>query len=221
MPGAACFPLTCRHKVAVVELGHLRAATPVMSFLRHAPEEERPLNPIWAAEARYAADTSKHKINLASGVICDQHTGQPVYLEAVAEAERRLAANPYSKVYPPLGGIPGFVSACREFLGLDEKTAASVAASSCSAITMAFHALRRLLPGLRTVYTTAPAWPMYAAFARCAGLAYAEVPYINAAGCAVDLDGLVAAIGRLDPATDALVLQAVGYNPACIDLTGE
>jgi aspartate/tyrosine/aromatic aminotransferase len=81
--------------------------------------EAVPQDPILGLVAEFKADAFPAKVNLAQGAYRTEG-GEPLLLEAVREAERRVVARGASKEYLPVEGLRSFVDAAAAFaLGAD------------------------------------------------------------------------------------------------------
>jgi aspartate/tyrosine/aromatic aminotransferase len=185
----------------------------------------RPLPPdaILGLIEAYAADTRPGKANLASGVYVDE-TGVTPVLATVAEAERRILETQTTKVYKPIAGDPAYTRLVRELVfGSGEPAVAGGRVETLhtpggtGALRVAADLLTHVRPGA-TVWLSTPTWPNHPQVFGAAGLATREYPYADPATGRLDLDGMLATLGRAT-AGDVVVLHACCHNPTGIDPT--
>merc|ERR1719384_1618266 len=77
------------------------------SFLANVPQG--PPDPILGIVEAFKADKDPKKLNFSVGAYRDDD-GNPVVLNSVREAERRVVDQNLNMEYAPIGGPPGFVA---------------------------------------------------------------------------------------------------------------
>jgi aspartate/tyrosine/aromatic aminotransferase len=177
-------------------------------------------DPILGLMERFRADERPGKVSLASGVYADE-TGKTPVLETVREAERRLLAQPSSKVYKPIDGDPAFLTSVRELLfggGHPAVQAGRIAVLHTPGGTGALRVAADLVHALRpeaAVWLSTPTWPNHPQVFEAAGLRVRTYPYLGSDG-ELELDAMLGVL-RAVPGGDLVVLHACCHNPTGID----
>jgi aspartate/tyrosine/aromatic aminotransferase len=185
--------------------------------------EAAPKDAILGLTEAFKADPRKEKINLSVGVYQDE-TGKTPLLECVKEAEKRLAASPTTKSYLPISGLAEYCQAVAELAfgaGSEPLTAKRVAwaqtPGGTGALRVAADFIHTNLPKA-TVWMSEPTWPNHPQIFAAAGVATKTYAYFDKTKNALDLDGMLAAIGKM-PAGDVILLHGCCHNPTGIDPT--
>jgi len=184
-----------------------------------------PPDEIFNTGIRFKADTDKRKINLGVGAYRTD-AGQPLVLNVVREAERRIAADQsLNKEYLPIDGDAKFVAAARDLLfgaqspALREKRMATVQSlSGTGALRVGCEFIQKYLPKGTTIYYSNPTWGNHLAIFTAAGLPSAKYRYWDAAGRCLNLSGMLADL-RAAPSGSVVLLHACAHNPTGVDPT--
>ncbi|KAH8069946.1 aspartate aminotransferase [Aureococcus anophagefferens] len=194
---------------------------------RRAAGSARALGLFAGVEAVPQADAFPAKVNLAQGAYRTEG-GEPLLLEAVREAERRVVARGASKEYLPVEGLRSFVDAAAAFaLGadspalLDGRVASLQALSGTGSLRVCAEMLRDVA-GVAEVHLPRPAprpsWANHAAIFAKAGLAVGDYAYLDATRTSLDFDAMVSDLDRLPP-DSVVLLHAAAHNPSGVDPT--
>jgi aromatic-amino-acid transaminase len=182
-----------------------------------------PRDPILGLIEGFSQDTRKQKVNLGVGVYLDEDGRIPV-LRAVAEAERRRAAQPSARGYLPIEGIAAYDAAVQRLLfGADSPLIAQGRAITAQALggtgglRIGAELLRRVLPNAEVAISD-PSWENHRAIFESAGFTVRTYPYYDAATRGLDFNGMLAGLKAL-PSGTIVVLHACCHNPTGVDLT--
>lgn len=185
--------------------------------------EAAPPDAILGLTQAFREDPRSDKVNLSVGVYQDE-TGQTPLLDCVQEIERRLAANPTTKSYLPIPGLAAYNQAVAELVfGADGDLTASGCAAAAQtpggtgALRVAGDLIRSTLPDA-TLWLSDPTWPNHPNIFTAAGLPQEKYAYFDAGGNALDVDGMLTAIGKI-PAGDVILLHGCCHNPTGADPT--
>jgi aspartate/tyrosine/aromatic aminotransferase len=187
--------------------------------------EAAPRDAILGLTEAFKADPRAEKINLSVGVYQDENGKTPL-LECVKEAERRLAAAPTTKSYLPISGLREYCEAVAALAfgeGAEPLSRKRVAwaqtPGGTGALRVAADFIHTNLPGA-TVWMSEPTWPNHPQIFQAAGVTLKSHPYFNASTNALDLEGMLAAIAKMQ-AGDVILLHGCCHNPTGIDPTPE
>jgi len=182
-----------------------------------------PDDPILALNEAFMRDARTHKVNLSIGMYFDETGALPV-LDAVREAERRVAVRGGAKPYLPIEGQPDFSQAVRALLfghGHEAVASGRIATlqtvGSCGALRVGAELLRQAFPG-SGVWVSDPTWENHRAVFKSAGLAVCAYPYFDHGTGRLRFDAMCEAVGTL-PAHSVVLLHACGHNPTGVDMT--
>jgi aspartate/tyrosine/aromatic aminotransferase len=185
--------------------------------------EAAPKDAILGLTEAFKADPREEKINLSVGVYQDESGKTPI-LECVKEAERRLAAAPTTKSYLPISGLSAYCEAVAELAfgaGSDmlsrKRLAWAQTPGGTGALRVAADFIHTNLPKA-TVWFSEPTWPNHPQIFAAAGVATKSYAYFDKAKNALDLTGMLAAIGKMT-AGDVILLHGCCHNPTGIDPT--
>ncbi|WP_236245914.1 aromatic amino acid transaminase [Streptomyces sp. CC210A] len=174
-----------------------------------------PADPLWDLTAEYGADPRPERLNLVLGVYRDRSGVTPV-MEAVRDAEIRLAERSASKEYRGLSGNTAFNRAMQATVLGDEALVARSTAVQTVAGTGALRLLadlvRQTRPGT-TVWVSDPAYVNHRPILEGAGLAVRPYRWTDPDGLLADL----ALAGR----DDVVLIQGCCHNPTGVDPTRE
>ena len=182
-----------------------------------------PADPILGLTAAFRGDPRPAKINLSVGVYQDE-TGKTPLLACVHEAEQRLAASSGSKSYLPISGSAEYCAAVAELvLGTEheaiaaKRIAAAQTPGGTGGLRVAADLIHATFPGA-TVWLSEPTWPNHPNIFAAAGVPTKTYPYFDAPGNRLDIEAMLAAIGKM-PAGDVLLLHGCCHNPTGVDPT--
>jgi aromatic-amino-acid transaminase len=185
--------------------------------------EPAPRDPILGLIEAFNHDTRPQKVNLGVGVYFTEEGRIPV-LRAVADAERRRAAEPAARGYLPIEGIAAYDAATQKLiLGADSpligqgRVITAQALGGTGALRIGGDLLRRVLPDSR-VAISEPSWENHRAIFEAAGFTVVTYPYYNAATQGLDFSGMLSGLRAL-PARTIVTLHACCHNPTGVDLT--
>jgi aromatic-amino-acid transaminase len=185
--------------------------------------EPAPRDPILGLIEAFNHDTRPQKVNLGVGVYFTEEGRIPV-LRAVAEAERRRAAEPAARGYLPIEGIAAYDAATQKLiLGADSpligqgRVITAQALGGTGALRIGADLLRRVLPDSR-VAISEPSWENHRAIFEAAGFTVVTYPYYDADTQGLDFGGMLSGLRAL-PAGTIVTLHACCHNPTGVDLT--
>ncbi|CAG9465873.1 unnamed protein product [Pedinophyceae sp. YPF-701] len=187
--------------------------------------EQAPPDPILGISEAFKASTAPEKLNLGVGAYRTEEL-QPMVLEVVKKAERKMLDKGENKEYLPIEGLATFRAATLELLlGASHPAVAegrAVALQSLSgtgSLRVGAAFINRFLPG-RTVYLSAPTWGNHKAIFADAGVQWKEYRYFNPETVGLDYDGMIEDISSA-PDGSIIVLHGCAHNPTGIDPTPE
>ena len=182
-----------------------------------------PRDPILGLADAFNQDAHPTKVNLGVGVYLTDEGRIPV-LQAVAEAERRLAASPSPKGYLPIDGIAAYDTAVQKLLLGDEspliadgRAVTAQALGGTGALKIGADLLKKVLPDA-TAAISDPTWENHRAVFESAGFNVLTYPYYDSKARALRFDAMLAFLKTLLPRT-VIVLHACCHNPTGVDLT--
>ena len=185
--------------------------------------EPAPRDPILGLIEAFNHDTRPQKVNLGVGVYFTEEGRIPV-LRAVADAERRRAAEPAARGYLPIEGIAAYDAATQKLiLGADSpligqgRVITAQALGGTGALRIGADLLRRVLPDSR-VAISEPSWENHRAIFEAAGFTVVTYPYYDADTQGLDFSGMLSGLRAL-PARTIVTLHACCHNPTGVDLT--
>ena len=185
--------------------------------------EAAPKDAILGLTEAFKADPRPEKINLSVGVYQDE-SGRTPLLECVQEAERRLAAAPTTKSYLPISGLAEYGAAVAALaFGADaepiksSRLAWAQTPGGTGALRVAADFIKTNLPGA-SVWMSDPTWPNHPQIFAAASVATKAYPYFNANSNSLDLEGMLAAIAKMQSG-DVVLLHGCCHNPTGIDPT--
>ena len=182
-------------------------------------------DPILGLADLFRADERPNKINLGIGVYKDE-TGQTPVLTSVKKAEQYLLENETTKNYLSIDGIADFGKCTQELLFgkenaiLKEKrarTAQTPGGTGALRIAADFIAAQT---SAKRIWVSNPSWPNHKNVFAAAGLEVVEYQYYDAAGHALDFDGMLNSL-RGATAGDVVLFHGCCHNPTGIDPTAE
>lgn len=182
-----------------------------------------PRDPILGLIEAFNHDARLRKVNLGVGVYFTEDGRIPV-LRAVAEAERRRAAEPSARGYLPIEGIPAYDTAVQHILlGADSPLIAqgrvltAQALGGTGGLRIGADLLRRVLPN-SAVAISEPSWENHRAIFESAGFSVITFPYYDASTQGLDFGGMLLGLKGLAPRS-IVVLHACCHNPTGVDLS--
>eukprot|EP00198_Chlamydomonas_reinhardtii_P007273 XP_001696609.1 aspartate aminotransferase [Chlamydomonas reinhardtii] len=157
--------------------------------------EQAPKDPILGITEKFLADTNPIKMNLGVGAYRDDN-GQPVVLDAVREAERRVAGSHFME-YLPIGGLRDFISESVKLAYGDNaavlaegQVAAVQSLSGTGSCRLFADFQKRFMPGTK-VFIPEPTWSNHFNIWRDAGVEFAKYRYYKAETRGLDMDGFL------------------------------
>ncbi len=184
-----------------------------------------PRDPILGLTDAFNQDPHPSKVNLGVGVYLTDEGRIPV-LNAVAEAERRLADSSPPRGYLPIDGIAIYDAAVQKLLLGDESpliadgrviTAQSLGGTG--ALKIGADLLRKVLPDA-SVAISDPTWENHRAVFESAGFRVVSYPYYDPSTRGIQFDAMLDFLHTLPPRS-IVVLHACCHNPTGVDLTAE
>eukprot|EP01025_Chloroclados_australasicus_P056056 TRINITY_DN6886_c0_g1_i4.p1 TRINITY_DN6886_c0_g1~~TRINITY_DN6886_c0_g1_i4.p1 ORF type:complete len:422 (+),score=52.95 TRINITY_DN6886_c0_g1_i4:55-1266(+) len=189
---------------------------------RFAHVEPAPRDPILGITEKYLADRNPQKMNLGVGAYRDDK-GQPVVLDSVREAERRVAGSHFME-YLPIGGL-------QEFKDLSVKLAygensepiknnlvASVQSlSGTGSCRLMAEFQYKYLPGT-VCYMPNPTWANHHNIWRDSHVEWKEFRYYKPETKGLDFEGMTTDI-QSAPDNSVIMLHACAHNPTGVDPT--
>ncbi|KXZ53448.1 hypothetical protein GPECTOR_7g1347 [Gonium pectorale] len=198
------------------------AVSPASAATLFAGVPEAPKDPILGITEKFLADSSPMKMNLGVGAYRDDN-GQPVVLDCVREAERRIAGKAFME-YLPIGGLRDFISESVQLaygeghpVIADKQVAAVQALSGTGACRVFAEFQKRYMPGTK-VYIPAPTWSNHFNIWRDAGVEFAKYRYYQPASRGLDFEGLLEDVAAA-PRGSVFLLHACAHNPTGVDPT--
>ena len=187
--------------------------------------ERLPADPILGLSAACAADPNPDKVDLTVGVYKDESGQTPVFA-AIQRAQEALTEREMTKAYLPQVGDANYNRGIRELLlggdhpALADGRVASVQApGGCGALRIGAELIKAANPDAR-VWISKPTWPNHIPLIGSVGLEFQEYRYYDAAGHAVDFDGMLADLQGARVG-DVLLLHGCCHNPCGADLSPE
>lgn len=180
-----------------------------------------PADPILGLATRFKADPFEKKVNLGIGAYRTAE-GKTWILPSVAEAERRVVADPNAeKEYQPIDGKPEFKRPVQQLIFKDE-----VIDSGCLATLQALSGTGSLqviaqflhFMGCKKVHGPDPTWGNHPKIFGRAGLAYGTYPYWHQESRGLDFEGMKVAMQKMEEG-ECILLHAVAHNPTGVDPT--
>ncbi|CAN6272066.1 unnamed protein product [Urochloa humidicola] len=186
--------------------------------------EPAPKDPILGVTEAFLADPSPEKVNVGVGAYRDDN-GQPVVLECVREAERRIAGN-LNMEYLPMGGSIKMIEESlklaygeeSEFIK-DKRIAAVQALSGTGACRLFADFQKRFLPDSQ-IYIPTPTWSNHHNIWRDAQVPQNTFAYYHPESRGLDFSGLMNDIKNA-PDGSFFLLHACAHNPTGVDPTEE
>jgi len=185
--------------------------------------EAAPRDAILGLTEAFIADPRAEKINLSVGVYQDENGKTPL-LACVKEAEQRLAAAPTTKSYLPISGLREYCQAVAELaFGAEaeplsrKRVAWAQTPGGTGALRVAADFIHTNLPGA-AVWLSEPTWPNHPQIFSAAKVAMKSYPYFDAKANALNFDGMLGAIAKMQ-AGDVILLHGCCHNPTGIDPT--
>ena len=180
-------------------------------------------DPILSLNEDFQKDPRPGKINLSIGIYFDDAGKIPV-MEAVRQAEARIAQATGPKPYLPMEGLAAFRTEVQTLLfgaGHPALAAQRVATiqtvGSSGGLKVGADFLHRWFPS-SAIWVSDPTWDNHKAVFEGAGLTVNTYPYYDAATGGLRFDDMLATLRGL-PARSIVLLHACCHNPTGVDLT--
>jgi aromatic-amino-acid transaminase len=170
----------------------------------------------------FLADPAPAKINLGVGVYQDEDGRVPV-LDAVRQAQARLADDPRPYGYLPISGLPAYDEAVKRLIFgasgdlVAQGRVVTVQALGGTGGLRIGAGLLALVDPKAQVLVSDPTWENHQTLFQRAGFAVGTYRYLDAAARRIDVDGMVEDLGRA-AAGSIVVLHACCHNPTGYDL---
>ncbi|ROP60233.1 aromatic amino acid aminotransferase [Enterobacter sp. BIGb0383] len=181
-------------------------------------------DPILSLMERFKEDPRSDKVNLSIGLYYNEEGIIP-QLQAVAEAEARLNAQPHgASLYLPMEGMNTYRQAVAPLLfgadhpALAEKRVATIQTLGGSgALKVGADFLKRYFPA-SGVWVSDPTWENHIAIFEGAGFEVSTYPWFDNESNGVRVDALLETLSGL-PARSIVLLHPCCHNPTGADLT--
>jgi aspartate aminotransferase len=185
----------------------------VLSFLQAPPDAILGVTDAWRA------CTAPNKINVGVGAYRDEQ-GNPVVLNVVREAEKRLLADPTANhEYLPMGGLPEFcqASAALAFgagsaVMVERRNATIQTLSGTGSLRVGAEFLSRFYPRSKVALIPNPTWANHRAIFERSGLEVRTYRYYKPESKGLDFEGLLEDV-RAAPEGAVVLLHACAHNP--------
>jgi len=211
--------------VAAKAVGVVPVGQPCDSF---DAVKQGPADPILGISQAYKAEARTDKVDGGVGAYRTEE-GQPLVLEVVKEAERRvlqeLVDGKRNVEYLSQAGDEAFIKATRTFLfssdseGIKKESICTVQSlSGTGALRLGGEFLRRHRPC--AVAIPNPTWGNHFNIFESAGLPHSEYRYFDKKTLGLDLDGMLADLKALPKGT-CVILHVCAHNPTGVDPTKE
>jgi aspartate/tyrosine/aromatic aminotransferase len=176
----------------------------------------------------FRKDASPEKINLGVGAYRDDN-GKPYIFPAVAEAERRIAAD--ATINHEYLGIDGLESFCTLSRGLilgddcpaiaEKRVVSCQALSGTGALRLGAEFINWFLKNTTpAVLISNPTWGNHTTMFKKQGMNVVEYPYFHPPTRGLDFEGMMASL-RSAEANSIVLLHACAHNPTGVDPTQE
>ena len=183
-------------------------------------------DPILTLMERFKEDPRSDKVNLSIGLYYNEDGIIP-QLQAVAEAEARLNAQPHgASLYLPMEGLNSYRHAIAPLLfGADhpvlkqQRVATIQTLGGSGALKVGADFLKRYFPE-SGVWVSDPTWENHVAIFAGAGFEVSTYPWYDEATNGVRFNDLLATLKTL-PARSIVLLHPCCHNPTGADLTNE
>jgi len=183
-------------------------------------------DPILTLMETFKQDPRAHKVNLSIGLYYNEQGIIP-QLQAVAEAEARLNAQPHqASLYLPMDGLASYRQAIAPLLfgaqhpALQANRIATIQTIGGSgALKVGADFLKRYFPQSQ-VWVSDPTWENHIAIFAGAGFEVNTYPWYDAETHGVQFDAFLATLQTL-PAQSVVLLHPCCHNPTGADLTND
>ncbi|MBS6057511.1 MAG: aspartate/tyrosine/aromatic aminotransferase [Pantoea sp.] len=183
-------------------------------------------DPILTLMETFKQDPRAHKVNLSIGLYYNEQGIIP-QLQAVAEAEARLNAQPHqASLYLPMDGLASYRQAIAPLLfgaqhpALQANRIATIqTVGGSGALKVGAEFLKRYFPQSQ-VWVSDPTWENHIAIFAGAGFEVNTYPWYDAETHGVQFDAFLATLQTL-PAQSVVLLHPCCHNPTGADLTND
>ena len=176
-----------------------------------------PPDPVLGIPVLFQQDLHPKKVNLSVGAYQDGE-GRSYVLEAVRDAESRIAASKPLKNYLPIEGDPEYIALTAKLIFGDfepERFFGAQCVGGTSALRLGADFLVR--NKVKVIAVSNPSWPNHAPIFKQAGLEVVEYPYYNPQIHQIEFSRLIDSLKKL-PKESAVLLQGCCHNPTGMDL---
>ncbi|KAG0571050.1 hypothetical protein KC19_6G207800 [Ceratodon purpureus] len=228
---AACRNVSARLLKALVgrqeaRLGNaLKAMSTTTNVSRFEQVTMAPADPILGVSEAFKRDESEKKLNLGVGAYRTEDL-QPMVLEVVKKAERKMLESGENKEYLPIEGLAAFNKATAELLlgadnaAIKENRVATIQGlSGTGSLRLGAAFIQRYFPGT-TVYISNPTWGNHMNIFNDAGVPWKHYRYFDPKTVGLDFEGMMADIENA-PDGSIMLLHGCAHNPTGVDPTPE
>jgi aromatic-amino-acid transaminase len=180
-------------------------------------------DPILSLNEAFQKDPRPNKVNLSIGIYFDEQARLPA-LDAVHQAEMRMAEANLPKPYLPMEGAANFRSAVQGLILGDghpaiasQRVATIQAVGSSGGLKVGAEFIKHWFPG-SGVWVSDPTWDNHRSMFESAGIAVHSYPYYDPAGGGVRFAAMLDTLRSL-PAHSVVLLHACCHNPTGVDLS--
>jgi len=184
-----------------------------------------PKDPILGVNEAFKADTNPEKLNFGVGAYRNDD-GEPVVLQSVREAEKRVYEQKMNMEYDPIIGNAEMVQGALKLVyGTNpqdlEKIAAIQSLSGTGCLRVVAGYIKRNWDGpLPTVYVSDPTWGNHFPIFNHQGINTTTYPYWDPNTLGLNYDGWLKAIADA-PARSVFLVHATAHNPTGVDPSAE
>jgi len=180
-------------------------------------------DPILTLNENFQKDPRSDKINLSIGIYFDDAGRIPV-MDAVRQAEARIAQQTGPKPYLPMEGLAAFRTEVQKLLfgadapALAEGRVATIqSVGSSGGLKVGADFIKRWFPD-SAIWVSDPTWDNHKAVFEGAGLTVNTYPYYDETTGGLRFDAMLDKLRTL-PARSVVLLHACCHNPTGVDLT--
>jgi len=184
-----------------------------------------PPDPILGLTDDFRNDPNPEKINLTVGVYQDE-TGVSPVLEAVKEAEKRIAEASNSKSYLPINGHPDYLGHTQRLVFGENNEMIEIGCiasvhtpGGTGALRLAGDFVRQCL-GKRNIWVSNPTWANHQGIFSKTDLDISVYPYYDKESHRLNLAGMITVLKDI-PENEVVLFHACCHNPTGVDPTAE
>lgn len=184
-----------------------------------------PPNSILGVAAECKKDPNPLKINLTIGAYRDSN-GNPVVLDCVREAERRIFEANYDHEYLSQDGLPEFLTLSQKLMFGDnskliseERVLTVQGLSGTGCLRLASEFIGTFLQE-KTCYIPEVTWPNHPAILDACRVKQGTYRYLDSTGCNLDFEGLMEDLNSF-PHGSIILFHNCAHNPTGVDPSNE